>query len=77
MWILGNDFLKVSVLTLAPPTPSSAGIGAQVSAPPGSQYSYHSVGRVTSALGLCQMIVHRMKLLLSGRVCQCLQGMLS
>lgn len=76
MWILGNYFLKVSVLTLAP-TPSSVGMGAKVSAPPGSQYSYHAVGKVTSALGLCQMIVHRTKLLLSGRVCQYLQGMLN
>lgn len=75
MWILGNDFLTVSVLTLAP-TPSSVGMGAKVSAPPGSQYSYHTVGRVTSALRLCQMIVHRTKLLLSGRICQYLQGML-
>ena len=58
------------------PPASSIGMGDKVSAPPGSQYAYHTVGRVTSALRLCQMIVHRTKLLLSGRVCQYLRGML-
>ena len=36
-----------------------------------------SLARSASALGLCQMIVHITKLLLSGRVCQYLQGMLN
>lgn len=75
MWILGNDFLAVSVLTLAP-QPLQLGWGPKCLLLLGVQYAYHTVGRVTSALRLCQMIVHRTKLLLSGRVCQYLRGML-